>query len=48
MPRAQLGVIAEGLTAMGSTVQWWNEDSPSEQDVTAYAVDPDGISSARL
>ena len=42
VPRPQLGVIAEGLTAMGATVQWWNEDSPSEQDVTAYALDPDG------
>ncbi|MCH6552461.1 MAG: hypothetical protein IH804_10720 [Planctomycetes bacterium] len=32
VPRAQLGVIAEGLTAMGSTVQWWNEDSTPDGD----------------
>ena len=42
VPRARLAVIAEALAATGSTVEWWNEDSPSEQDVTAYALDPDG------
>ena len=42
VPRSQLGVIAEGLAAIGTTVEWWSEDAPSEQEVTAYALDPDG------
>ena len=42
VPRLRLDAIVSKLSAMGATVEWWNEDAPSEQDVSAYALDPDG------
>lgn len=42
VPRARLDEIVAKLTALGAAVNWWSEDSPREQDLSAYALDPDG------
>ena len=42
MPRGRLNAIVAKLEALGAPVQWWNEDSPREQELSAYALDPDG------
>ena len=42
VPRARLDAIADKLAALGATVQRWSEDSPREQELSVYALDPDG------